>query len=45
MSNYSDAYIADMKVKEAKAERDKAIADAINAAKKAANADTHAQNQ
>ena len=45
MSNYSDDYIADMKVKEAKAERDKAVADAINAAKKAENADTPAQNQ
>lgn len=32
MSNYSDAYIADMKVKEAQAERDKALADTINAA-------------
>lgn len=45
MSNYSDAYKADMKVKEAKAERDKAVADAINAAKKAENAGTPAQNQ
>ena len=45
MSNYSDAYKADMKVKEAKAERDKAVADAINAAKKAEKADTPAQNQ
>jgi hypothetical protein len=34
-----------MKVKEAKAERDKAVADAINAAKKAEKADTPAQNQ
>lgn len=45
MSNYSDAYIADMKVREAKVERDKALANAINAAKKAENANTPAQNQ
>ena len=34
MSNYRDAYVADMKVKEVKAERDKALSDVINVAKK-----------
>ena len=34
MSSYSDAYIADMKVKEIKAEKEKALSDTLNIAKK-----------